>query len=396
MGKIWETAHASAVGAGHLKTGTPCQDSSVVEVSDDGTWVVVVVSDGAGSAKRSEEGSKYTAAFFSQELLKLVEELSTRAPGSWINDFVIERVLETRKWLRNHANSDDISDFHCTLVACVQGPSGGFAIHLGDGAITGGYSDSSKNQSKHLFVSRPENGEYANETFFITEPSWIKHLRITPMPRMDWFLCCTDGGESLALVGDQQPKIGFLEPVLETLRALKTESERNAKIKEYLSDTKADKVTGDDKTIAVAWTKDFAGDFSSHLLPDDGGQTPTKRASNVQQVSASSESDDSKTPNNHNFSLLSKKRFYPILSTRYWIAAALIVVSALSVFAAAYTFRSHFIPEGYQTKNHVLGAGDRNDYAIPRQQGVPPRTSDPEINHPIKSPVPIGATNHAN
>ena len=296
----------------------------------------------------------------------------------------------------NHANSDDISDFHCTLVACVQGPSGGFAIHLGDGAITGGYSDSSKNQSKHLFVSRPENGEYANETFFITEPSWIKHLRITPMPRMDWFLCCTDGGESLALVGDQQPKIGFLEPVLETLRALKTESERNAKIKEYLSDTKADKVTGDDKTIAVAWTKDFAGDFSSHLLPDDGGQTPTKRASNVQQVSASSESDDSKTPNNHNFSLLSKKRFYPIVSTRYWVAAALIVVSALSVFAAAYTFRSHFIPEGYQTKNHVLGAGDRNDYAIPRQQGVPPRTSDPEINHPIKSPVPIGATNHAN
>jgi hypothetical protein len=102
MGKIWETAHASAVGAGHLKTGTPCQDSSVVEISADGAWVVVVVSDGAGSAKRSEEGSRYTAAFFSQELLKLVKELSTRAPGSWINDFVIERVLETRKWLRNH------------------------------------------------------------------------------------------------------------------------------------------------------------------------------------------------------------------------------------------------------------------------------------------------------
>jgi hypothetical protein len=213
---------------------------------------------------------------------------------------------------------------------------------------------------------------------------------------MDWFLCCTDGGESLALVGDQQPKIGFLEPVLGTLRALKTESERNAKIEDYLSDTQANKVTGDDKTIAVAWTKDFNGELSDFLLPDNGGQIPTKGNSGAPIVTARSGSDALQTPNNHNSSLLSKKRFYPILSTRYWIAAALIVVSALSVFAAAYTFRSHFIPEGYQTKNPDLGAGGRNDYAIPRQQGVPPRASDPEINHPIKSPVPIGATNHAN
>jgi len=396
MGKIWETAHASAVGAGHLKTGTPCQDHSVVEISADGAWVVVVVSDGAGSAKRSEEGSRYTAAFFSQELLKLVKELSTRAPGSWINDFVIERVLETRKWLRNHANSDDISDFHCTLVACVQGPSGGFAIHLGDGVITGGYSDSSKIQRKHLFVSRPENGEYANETYFITEPSWIKHLRITPMPRMDWLLCCTDGGESLALEGDQQPKVGFLEPVLATLRALKTESERNAKIAEYLSDTQANKVTGDDKTIAVAWRKDFNGEFSNFLLPDNGGQIPTKGDSGLPIVTARSGSEAPPTPKHHNSSPLPKKRFYRTLSTQHWIVAAVIGVSALSVFAAAYTFRSHLLPEGVKTKNPDSGVGDRNDPAIPRQLGVPPRATDPALNYPVKSPVPIGSANQGN
>src|SRR6478735_10803562 len=95
----WLTAKASAVGAGHVRTDTPCQDACALEISDDGEWVVVVVSDGAGTASRSDEGSSRVASFFSTELLKLVAELEKRAPGHWINDFVIARILETREAL---------------------------------------------------------------------------------------------------------------------------------------------------------------------------------------------------------------------------------------------------------------------------------------------------------
>jgi hypothetical protein len=103
----WITANASIIGSSHVATGTPCQDASVVKTAKGGEWVVIVVSDGAGTATRAEEGAHLVVKFFSEELLKLVDELTTRSPGHWINDFVIEKVLQTRTALRELANSDD-------------------------------------------------------------------------------------------------------------------------------------------------------------------------------------------------------------------------------------------------------------------------------------------------
>jgi hypothetical protein len=253
MSSHWIIASASVRGESHVKTGAPCQDESVIKTTPDGKWVALVVSDGAGTANRADEGSKHVVKYFSEELLKLVIALEDQPPGNWINDFVIEKVLETRKSLRNLAQTDNIRDFNCTLVACLQGPNGGFSIHIGDGSIVGGYRDESNgDEVGRLFVSKPENGEYANETFFITEKDWIRHLRITPMPKLDWVLCCTDGGGALALVNDEALKIGFLEPVMESVFGFDDAKSRGKVLAEYLSDVKSNKVTGDDKTLALA------------------------------------------------------------------------------------------------------------------------------------------------
>jgi len=249
----WVTANASVIGSSHVTTGTPCQDASVVKTAKGGEWVVIVVSDGAGTATRAEEGAHLVVKFFSEELLKLVDELTTRPPGHWINDFVIEKVLQTRIALRRLAKSDDIRDFNCTVVACLLGPSGGFSIHIGDGAVVGGYrKESNEHTAASLFLSEPENGEYANETFFVTEGDWVKHLRISPMPKMDWVMCCTDGGSALALVAEKEIKPGFLDPVIREVFGLNDEALRKKTLAEYLSDPQADKVTGDDKTLAIA------------------------------------------------------------------------------------------------------------------------------------------------
>lgn len=253
MADPWLIAQASVVGTGHVKSGLPCQDASVARVTDSGEWLVVVVSDGAGTAKRSDEGSKLVATHFFESLLSLSKEFERRAPGQWVNDFVIARVLEARASLRQKAQADVINDFHCTLVACLLGPSGGFAIHLGDGAIFGGCSDqSSLNTAGNFFISYPENGEYANETFFITEGDWVRHLRITPMPPMDWIYACTDGGTAFALEGDKEPREGFIFPVLNKVLQQSTQIKRNEALVAILTDSLADKVTADDKTIVLA------------------------------------------------------------------------------------------------------------------------------------------------
>ena len=62
----WITANASVTGVSHHKTGIPCQDASIVRVDSSGEWIVAVVSDGAGTARRAEEGSSLIVDIFSK------------------------------------------------------------------------------------------------------------------------------------------------------------------------------------------------------------------------------------------------------------------------------------------------------------------------------------------
>ena len=269
----WSYAGASVVGHSHLATNVPCQDKHKTSTSNNGDWIAISVSDGAGSAEHAETGAEITSEYFCNELIKLSKELESRTPGEWINDFVVECVLNVRKELRKIANGEDLRKYHCTLVAALMGPSGGFAIHIGDGAIFGGAFAAPDfagfvELNTNYVISKPENGEYSNETYFITESHWIKHLRITPLPKLDWIVACTDGGASLLLEGETEAKPTFLCPFLER----QVTEKGNQYIAEVISDPKANKLTTDDKTIVVAirngilsggdkfsFTKDFVG-----------------------------------------------------------------------------------------------------------------------------------------
>ncbi len=259
----WIAAGASVIGTSHLALGTPCQDSHHIFISKDGSWVAVAVSDGAGSAARSQESSALVARSFARKLNELSDQFATRAPGAWVNDFVIQQVLTVREELRTIAQSDVLSSFHCTLVACLLGPSGGFAIHIGDGVIFGGSSKRDSNAEKISldvgpFLSPPENAEYANETFFITVGDWIKHLRITPLPRCEWVMLATDGGAALCTVAESVPKGGFVGPLL-TLCKNESDSKRwGALLTRTITDAQADKLTNDDKTLVVCMRRNIA------------------------------------------------------------------------------------------------------------------------------------------
>lgn len=252
----WKVAAVSVRGTGHEQTGTPCQDACSTLESEDGRWVALVASDGAGSAKHSDVSSALIASDFANALIRIAKELDYRPPGAWVTDAVIEEIVRLRKVLREKAGSDNISDFHCTLVAALLGATGGFAIHLGDGAVFGGIANSSDetniNLSDEYFVSEPENGEYANETVFLTERDWIKHLRIQPLSRAGWLILGTDGGMALAMVEDKAPKVGFVVPVLRGLISSSDSEARNDSLEKVLTDRLADRLTNDDKTLIIA------------------------------------------------------------------------------------------------------------------------------------------------
>jgi hypothetical protein len=258
MTMTWKFAAASVRGTSHEQTGTPCQDACAIEPSANGKWVALVASDGAGTAAHSEVGSRLVVAEFSKALIAIASRIEHEDPGAWVTDAVIEAVLRLRNQLRKESGSDDISAYHCTLVAALIGESGGFAIHLGDGAVIGGpiaqpgINHAVVNLSQEYFLSEPKNGEYANETFFITERDWIKNLRIQPMPAVDWIVLGTDGGMALAMVGERLPKDGFVKPVLDALLSSPSYTSRNEALRVILADRQADRLTNDDKTLIAA------------------------------------------------------------------------------------------------------------------------------------------------
>ncbi len=252
----WLLAKASVRGTSHINSGLPCQDASIIRTDHSGKWLIAVASDGAGSAKRADEGANFVTGKFANALTELSKELEFQEPGSWTSDFVIKEVLEIRSHLRNQDGDENIQDFNCTLVACLLGSNGGFAIHIGDGAIIGQRQDppsTHKTGSDNVnYVSVPENGEYVNETYFLTESDWTRHLRITPMPPLDWVLLCTDGGAALSMKNETEPKTGFLFPVLSKLIDTKNNHQRDSLLEDILNDPRADGVTKDDKTLAIA------------------------------------------------------------------------------------------------------------------------------------------------
>jgi hypothetical protein len=256
---VWHCVGTSVIGKSHIDSGIECQDFHSFRISKDQLWAALVVCDGAGSAKRSAESAATVANFFSKSLLNLAETLDHKPPGEWINDYVIQSILDIRSKLRDAAQSDTLAQFHTTLVASLIGPHGGFAIHIGDGAIFTGNIKKDKtsgntNLDDGLFISAPHNGEYANETFFITEPGWIKNLRITPISKCDWLMLCSDGGASLTLNHDCSAlRPEFFVPLVTGIKNENDASRENF-LYEAVATDKTWALTNDDKTLLFCFS----------------------------------------------------------------------------------------------------------------------------------------------
>lgn len=239
------------LGSSHAEQSLPCQDN-ICHLSK-GNWHSICISDGAGSSKFSEISSKFVAERFSQSLLLLADLIEVRGPGSWINDHIIYDVLELRKGLKAHTASSELDDYHCTLVSILLGKDVAIAVHIGDGAIVAGQcedtSDSVVSVNGTLVASLPENGQYKNETFFITEPHWLKHLRIKVLGKVDWFVMGSDGG--IEVLSSRQKLDGPL--VADLINYIAYSSNQGDAVSQLIGSDFAAGKTTDDISLAIGW-----------------------------------------------------------------------------------------------------------------------------------------------
>lgn len=249
----WRAAYASAQGTSHIESNQPCQDACGHEkfvTSEGKQFLVMIASDGAGSASLSHEGSQMVCQILLEKISQFFEE-------GWTLNQITERYARfllryVSARLGRVARLREIKkrDFAATLLVALIGDEYAAFFQLGDGAIVINSDDG------YRPVFWPQSGEYANETYFVTDTSAAKNLRFTFLNEtINEVALFTDGIQGLALKYDvQAAHPPFFRPLFEYLRSAPEEAlpQLNEQVEKFLDSDAVNTRTNDDKTLMLA------------------------------------------------------------------------------------------------------------------------------------------------
>lgn len=249
----WRAAAASVRGTSHIKADQPCQDAHAFDLIEGAEEVVVLIaSDGAGSASHSDVGSNLAC----KELLDGIRLYF--ADGNQVSDLTREVALG---WLENTAAAiarvaseagAGIREYACTLLAALISPTHTAYLQVGDGAIVV-RSDS----DGWAYVFWPQHGEYINTTVFVTDPVALGKFEFEVASSVIHEVAAfTDGIESLVLQYATHTVHGpFFDMVFDPVRMRPSsglDATLSEQLKAYLASEKICARTDDDKTLLVA------------------------------------------------------------------------------------------------------------------------------------------------
>ena len=175
IARNWRVVSASVRGTGHVRTGQPCQDSVYHRADLPDGVLIAAVSDGAGSAARSEIGSALAVRKAVESARLSMLHTSARLSEGYLRDTVRASVLLARSRLEDEARriGANVRDLSATLLLIICARDTIAAAQIGDGAVvvsgeSGGY---------RLFTT-PQRGEYANVTVFLVSRNALESLEV--------------------------------------------------------------------------------------------------------------------------------------------------------------------------------------------------------------------------
>ena len=249
----WRVVAASAIGTSHLKTDAMCQDAFAHDVlGHESDTIVLIASDGAGSASRSDHGASLACS----EMLDCIR--SFMDDGGQLSD--ISREV-AHAWLENasariahQAQTDELSirEYACTLLAAIVSATHVCFVQVGDGAIV-----IRPRGDDWTYVFWPQHGEYINTTVFLTEPASLAGFEFSCREdAIDEVALFTDGIEALVLhYASQTVHAPFFDNIFRSVRVVPDagfNGELSGKLAEYLASPAVCDRTDDDKTLLLA------------------------------------------------------------------------------------------------------------------------------------------------
>jgi serine/threonine protein phosphatase PrpC len=244
---MWRIIGASVPGKSHIVTGRGCDDANDFSILRDGT-MLAAVADGAGSAAYSMLGARFcvrTVLRIARTKLTNIGPATSDTQWADIATETLSGVVSGMKILSGRTGYP-LAELACTLIFAIFRPDRGIVVQVGDGAAV--IQDEMGNFDA---LSKPDHGQYVNETVFVTSKDAVERaqltLRSSPVKGLALF---TDGLERLALdVTNWQPHEPFFAPLFEF--ASSRNSSRMA-LEEFLRSDRVNSLTDDDKTLVLA------------------------------------------------------------------------------------------------------------------------------------------------
>lgn len=248
----WSWSGASVQGTSHTKTGDPKQDFAAVAeyTSSEGAVIVIVVSDGAGSASRSDVGSRL-ACHSAHALVK--EHFAKEFPIATIDKALAEKWLSAiRQRLSEKALALGVPlrELATTISIAIVGNETTVLIVVGDSPCV------VHDTGTWLAPIWPMRGEYANQTFFATQDPILMWDFLRIDRRIDKVAVFSDGIEKLVL--KDKGRVVFQPFFDEIFKGLPTIGKRgrnrhySSDIRDFLASDRVNGLTDDDKTLIIA------------------------------------------------------------------------------------------------------------------------------------------------
>jgi hypothetical protein len=271
----WKVVGASVKGTSHELDGRPCQDAHSREVAlmnavhrdaDGGTadvsLSILVVADGAGSARFSEEGARVAADFVASDTRRKLESLDAKMWPEAAEHILRGTLCSAHIALAEMASlrGAAIEDFACTMIVVVLATDGIVGIHIGDGAVVASVAPG---HVKCATVSPPQKSEYFNEVSFLTSSEFEREARFFVRGRETGptfaVAVLSDGLELLALnTANGEAHTPFFRPLFSFVERSDDLGVAQEQIAAFLAGQRVCDRTDDDKTLVLAVAADEA------------------------------------------------------------------------------------------------------------------------------------------
>jgi len=251
----WRVVCASIAGSSHQRFGQPCQDAAGWALGPERS-LIVAVADGAGSAKLGGEGARLAV---STAVNHLINRRSLGSGESNKKD-LITALERARSALASEAEDRgvDIRELATTLILLQATHESVTALQVGDGSAV-----IEDRQNGVTGLTKPQVGEYVNETIFITAEDAMDRVETTThLGAPSGGAVFSDGLQLLALkMPEATPHTPFFEPLFRFVSTATDAQAADEELQSFLTSPRVTSQTTDDLTL-VLFSRD--DDLAAH------------------------------------------------------------------------------------------------------------------------------------